>query len=147
MAFRAAFYKGVRPGVPGIYNRGVRWWTRGPYSHCELVFSSGVSASASYMDGGVRFKWIEYDPAHWDFINLPEQLETKALAVFQKKQGDRYDLLGNVHFVISAVGDDDGKSFCSEILGEALGLLEPYRFSPNALSVILKSMFPQLQPA
>ena len=52
---RTAFYKGTRPGWQGIYSRAVRVIDRGPYSHCELVFSDGLSASASYIDGGVRF--------------------------------------------------------------------------------------------
>ena len=51
---KAAFYKGTRPGLQGIYSRAVRAIDRGPYSHCELVFSDGLSASASYIDGGVR---------------------------------------------------------------------------------------------
>ena len=53
---KAAFYKATRPGWQGIYSRAVRWIDRGPYSHAELVFSDGLSASASYIDGGVRLK-------------------------------------------------------------------------------------------
>src|SRR3546814_7608950 len=40
----------------GIYSRVTRLVDGGPYSHCELVFSDGLSASASFIDGGVRFK-------------------------------------------------------------------------------------------
>jgi len=32
------------------------------------------------MDGGVRFKRIDYDPDHWDFIELPDHLEPAARA-------------------------------------------------------------------
>ena len=67
---QVAFYKGTRSGIAGIYSRGVRFITKGKYSHCELIFSDGMSASASFMDGGVRFKRIEYDPAHWDIIDV-----------------------------------------------------------------------------
>lgn len=69
---QAAFYKATRPGWQGIYSRAVRVIDRGPYSHCELVFSDGMSGSASYIDGGVRLKRIDYDPAHWDFVELPD---------------------------------------------------------------------------
>ena len=54
MTFSAAFYQGTRPGLPGLYNRLVRWLDRGEFSHCELVFGDGMSASASFMDHGVR---------------------------------------------------------------------------------------------
>ena len=68
---RAAFYRGTRPGLQGIYSRLVRWIDRGAYSHCELIFSDGMSGSASYIDGGVRLKRIDYDTDHWDVIDLP----------------------------------------------------------------------------
>jgi len=68
---KIAFYKGTRAGVAGIYNRGVRAIDAGKYSHCEIIFSDGVSASSSFMDGGVRFKEIEYNSANWDIIEIP----------------------------------------------------------------------------
>ncbi len=97
---QAAFYKATRPGLQGIYSRAVRWIDRGPYSHAELVFSDGLSASASWMDGGVRFKRIDYDPERWDFVTLPDSLEPQARAWFA----------------------------------------EPWRFGPNGLSALLRSI-------
>jgi len=142
--FRAAFYKDTHSGAPGICNRPVRWWTRSPYSHVELIFFDGgpgagsQAASSSYMDGGVRFKWIEFDPALWDFVDLPEQLALPALAWFDKHEGDGYDLLGNVHFVLAPVGDDKCKWFCSEAVAAALGMPDPARFDPGTLYAALK---------
>ena len=77
---KAAFYKATRPGLQGLYSRAARAVDRGPYSHCELVFSDGLSGSASYIDGGVRLKRIDFDPEHWDFIELPAHLEPAARA-------------------------------------------------------------------
>jgi hypothetical protein len=140
---RAAFYKGTHAGVPGIYNRLVRWWTRSPYSHVELIFfdgSAGIdsqAASASYMDGGVRFKWITFDPALWDFVDLPEALASQALAWFSSHEGDAYDLLGNLHFILEPVGDDKRKWFCSEAVAAALGMPDPARFDPGTLHAAL----------
>ena len=68
---KAAFYKETRPGLPGIYNRLVRWWTKSPYSHVELVVSTGRAWSSSFEDGGVRSKLIDLDPAKWDLVDLP----------------------------------------------------------------------------
>lgn len=134
---RAAFYRGTHAGMPGVYNRGVRWWTRSQYSHVELVFATGWSASASYMDGGVRFKVIDFNDDKWDFVDIPNVTEAQAWAWFEQHRGAGYDILGNVHFVLSAVGDDKSKWFCSEAVGAALGMPNPERFDPGTLHAAL----------
>lgn len=138
MTFRAAFYKSTHPGIPGVYNRAVRWITHSSYSHCELVFSDGLSASASYMDGGVRFKQIEYDSTKWDFVYLPDTLEDEARQWFLDHKGDSYDLRGNLHFLFGPIGDNNKKFFCSEALAEALGISDSWRFDPVLLYHTLK---------
>ena len=143
---RAAFYKATRPGVQGLYSHAVQWVDRGPYSHCELVFADGMSASASWVDGGVRFKRIDYDPDHWDFIELPDHLEPAARAWFEAHKGEPYDLPGNLRFVCWLVREAPEGWFCSEALAAALGILEPWRLGPNGLAALLLSMYPQ-QPA
>ena len=135
---RAAFYKSVRPGLQGIYSRGVRLVDRGPYSHCELIFSDGLSASASYIDKGVRLKRIDYDPAHWDILDLPGFDEAAARTWCGSRVGHGYDLLGNLRFSFGGVQDDDGKWFCSEALMAALGFAEPWRFGPNGAAAALR---------
>ena len=134
---KVAFYKGTHAGLPGVYNRLIRWWTRSPYSHAELVFDNGQAASASSMDGGVRFKAIEFDPALWDFVSVPAGLALAARDWFTQHQGEAYDLLGNLHFVIGAVGDDKRKWFCSEAVAAALGMPNPERFDPGTLHAAL----------
>jgi len=146
MTLRVAFYKGAHAGLPGIYNRLVRWWTRSPYSHAELVFSTGYAASSSQMDGGVRFKVIDFDPALWDFVDVPASLTVPAWLWFEAHEGAAYDLLGNLHFVFSAVGDDKRKWFCSEAVAAALGMPNPERFDPGTLHAAL-SFLNQPAPA
>ena len=138
MTIRAAFYKGTRPGLPGVYNQLVRWWTRSPYSHCELVLSGGWCGSASFMDGGVKLRVIDFDPDRWDFVDLPAVLEPAALAWFDKHRDAKYDLLGNLHFVISCVADDKKRWFCSEAIAAALGIPDPWRYDPGTLASALK---------
>ena len=138
-----AFYKSTRPGVQGIYSRAVRWIDRGPYSHCELVFSDGLSASASYIDGGVRFKRIDYDPAHWDFVELPAAAEPFAREWFRANAGAPYDLMGNVRFVLPWLADSERGWFCSEALGAALGWKEPWRYGPNGAAAMARTMYSQ----
>ena len=66
---QVAFYK----GRTRLFNRLTAWWLRGAYSHCELVLGTGanglsISASSSFLDGGVRIKHMALDPAHWDIV-------------------------------------------------------------------------------
>lgn len=145
---KAAFYRGTRPGLQGIYSRVVRAIDRGPYSHCELVFSDGLSGSASYIDGGVRFKDIDYSqhPEHWDFMALPGELEDYARSWFEFNMGLPYDLPGNVRFVLPWVRDSDAGWFCSEAFGAALRWREPWRNGPNGAAALVRTMYPQ-QPA
>ena len=143
---RAAFYKATRPGLQGIYSRLVRW-VDGPgrYSHCELIFADGMCGSASWMDGGVRLKRIDFDPANWDFIEIPDHLEPAARAWFDEHKGAGYDLLGNLRFVFWMVRESEKDWFCNEALSAALGHLEPWRLGPNGCAAALRTMYPQPQ--
>ena len=136
---KLASYKATRPGLQGIYSRAVRVVDRGPYSHCELIFSDGLSASASYIDKGVRFKKIDYSqhPEHWDIIDLPGFDEARARSWFEVNEGAPYDLLGNVRFVLPLVPESDIGWFCSEALLAALGFREAWRHGPNGAAAVL----------
>mgnify|MGYP003403797192 FL=1 len=138
---QVAFYKGTRSGIAGIYSRGVRFITKGKYSHCELIFSDGMSASASFMDGGVRFKRIEYDTAHWDIIDVGSQEEFHARMWFEDHEGENYDLLGNLHFIFGFVGDNRHKWSCAEAVAEAMGIPDSWRINPNSLYPIINKYF------
>jgi hypothetical protein len=135
---KIAFYKSTKSGISGLYNRGVRIVTKGKYSHCEIIFSDGMSASASFSDGGVRFKQIDYDPNKWDIFALPEYLEANARLWFLAHEGEKYDILGNVHFLIPVVGDDKNKWCCSESCAQALGIDGAWRFHPNLLACLVR---------
>lgn len=121
-----------------MYNVAVRAVTKGIYSHCELVFSDGISASASFIDHGVRFKKIEFDQDHWDFIDLPDELEEAARLWFEKYEGAGYDIFGNVRFVFWPVSEQKKRFFCSEAIAKSLGLIEAWRYDPNTLYSALK---------
>jgi hypothetical protein len=145
MVFQAKFYKGTRPGLPGVYNRLVRGWERGPYSHCELLFSDGRSWSASFMDHGVRWKFIDYDDANWDTVILPKHMEKAALLWFLAHEGESYDLMGNLHLVIGFLPESRGKKFCSEALMASLDMDQAWRMGPNAAYETLCWRFRQEQ--
>ena len=141
MSFRIAFYKGTRPGIAGLYNRLGRWLDHGPYSHCELVFSDGMSGSSSFMDGGVRIKFIGYTSVDcWDFVNLPAQYEADARKWFVEHDGQKYDVMGNINALLGFVPHSSDKSFCSEAIAESLGLNDGWRYKPNGLAAVLKEL-------
>ena len=140
---RVAMYKGTRPGLHGLYSRLTRWIDGGIYSHCELIFSDGVSASASYIDGGVRFKDIYYDSDHWDFIEVPAFLELGARIWCRMHVNDKYDLWGNVRFAFGFARESKNKWFCSEAVMAALGYQDAYRFGPNGMAALLSRLYVQ----
>jgi hypothetical protein len=132
---QVAFYK----GKTRFFNRAVAWWTRGPYSHCELIVD-GKSYSSSFLDGGVRVKEIVYDPEHWDIVDVPWADAAKAVAWFEAHMGLKYDVVGLAGFVVRRVEDDRGKYFCSEAVASSLGYEDAWRFDPNTLYPVLALM-------
>ena len=129
---KIAFYK----ARDHVFNAAVSWWTRGPYSHCELIVD-GKSYSSSFRDGGVRVKEIEYDPEHWDIVDAPWVDEAAAVAWFQANMGKGYDVLGLVGFVVRRVEDDRNRYFCSEAVAKACGFDETWRLDPNTFYCVV----------
>lgn len=114
------------------FNRLVSWWTKGPYSHCELIFSTGMSGSSSFRDKGVRVKRIGYKPDNWDFIVLPDTYDAKAAEKwFEDHAGDGFDVLGIIGFVWRALKQALNRWFCAESNLAALGRIDAWRFCPN----------------
>ncbi|WP_372826545.1 hypothetical protein [Polaromonas sp.] len=142
--FAARIYKGTPAGWPGVYNRLVRATENGPYSHAEISFSNGDSASASAMDRGVRFLGAGYaKPApnfgngNWDTVPLPIRLEAGCRLYFQQHEGWAYDYRGNVRFVLPWGNRNSPlKKFCSAACLESLGVQEGWRFGVNAAAQV-----------
>ena len=148
---QVAFYKGTKGGLPGVFNRAVRWWTNGPYSHCEVVLwrlSDGraVCGSSANLDGGVRREILDLDPARWDIVEVPWARQSAALDWFCNHDGDGYDTLGLFGFVGPRGDGDQHKWFCSETVAAALGLDESWRYDPNTLAAVLRSMGRLVRP-
>lgn len=144
---KVAFYKGIRPGIAGIYSHGVRFMTKSIYSHCEIIFSDGMSASSSFSDGGVRFKEIEYEPDRWDIIDMPGIDEAFAREWFVQHEGIKYDVIGNLHFVFAPIGNCTNGWFCSEAVAASLGITSPWRFDPGTLYPVVLALSEQLHRA
>ena len=147
-----ACYKGRRDGSGAqVWAARFTDWltrvlTRGIYSHCEIAVALDGGQfecySSSIRDGGVRMKTMPLPSEKWDLIALPDvagSLKTNLAAVFARTQGQRYDLPGALGVVFKTRQRHD-RWFCSEWCGQVLGLSEPWRFSPNDLAVIARSL-------
>lgn len=130
MAFKIAFYKGNASGLLGSL---IRWLDKGPYSHCELVFSDGMWGTA-YHKGGVllRPRRDEAD-SDWDYVTLPSHLEAAARAWFESHKGKSYDYVGILRFVFGFLNPSRDKWFCSRACADALGMKDGWRAGPNGL--------------
>lgn len=127
---KVAFYKAKGNAMNGL----IRFWDGGPYSHCELVLSRGVSASATVRDGmQVRSKYINFSDANWDFLDVPPHLEAAAVEFFRKTEGMPYDLIGQFRFILNPYRGSADKYWCSEWVAEALGMPDAWRYGPNGL--------------
>jgi len=142
---KVGFYKGTRKGINGLYSRVVRFIEKGKYSHCELVFTKGDSASSSFIDDGVRFKDIKYTSCDWDFVDVSWADEEYARNYFEEHEDEKYDLKGNLHFLIGIFGDSRDRKFCSEAVAEALGIRQAWLLAPNALYNVLVFINEQIE--
>jgi uncharacterized protein YycO len=140
---KAAFFKGHSTGIAGIFDIADHLWMEGDYSHVELVFSDGRSAS-SVLSNGVRFTTpgsIDFsDATQWDLLDLPGVDEAAAIAWFNAHAGEPYDVTGDLHFILGFISHEDGHKFCSFACGAACRFEQAWRFDPNALYVALKRL-------
>lgn len=99
-------------------DRWIGLLTWGQFSHCEIVFSDGTCFSSSPRDGGTRFKKINFQPDHWEFIELElsYQDEDTVLAFCEGEVGKPYDWAG----AIFRLPFMNGRWYCSEVCVEAL---------------------------
>ena len=134
---RIACYKGRHKGLPGLFDAAVRWWTGGPYSHCELVLSEDICGSSSVRDGGVRLKRIDILSGNWDLLEVGGD-EQAAVEWFNAHLGAKYDYAGLFGFIWRPGRGNRQRWFCSEAVAAALGFEEPWRFDPNTLAAAVR---------
>jgi hypothetical protein len=137
---KLAFYKAHQGGLD---DKLISWWTKGKFSHTEIV-SNGYMYSSSGMDGGVRKKPHKYDTKKWEYVDI--ELDLGILnEIFEKTENQKYDFKGILGFIIP-LQDRSNKWFCSEWCSNVIKCngdkrfytLEPSRISPNKLYKIIK---------
>ena len=139
---KLALQKGKQDGINGLLGVIGRHLDKTNYRHTEIILSSGISVSSSYLDKGVRFKQIDYNvPGMWDFFPLPDHLEPGVIRWYKEHEGEEYDNMGNLRFMFGLVDEDKDKWFCTESNAASMGLPDPWRYSPGGLLAIVKYMY------
>jgi hypothetical protein len=135
-----ALYKGPAAGWWDRFRDAwVRFWTWSRYSHGELLID-GVAYSSSPRDGGVRPKQINFNTGRWDLYLIPEADVAAALRWFQEHDGEDYDWLGVIRFVLPFIPHRSKKWFCFEAIAASLGLPKPHRWTGRQFEKWLKSL-------
>lgn len=129
MSVALALYKGRGT----LFNALIRWWTRSPYSHCELVIN-GTCYSSSIRDGGVRGKAMALPADKWDVIDLPWADAYGAQRWFDRHAHDRYGFVDLILCQLLGMRRDNRGVFCSEACAASLGLPDPTKYSPGTLA-------------
>tara|TARA_A100001391_G_scaffold140283_1_gene98333 strand:+ start:1361 stop:1819 length:459 start_codon:yes stop_codon:yes gene_type:complete len=95
MEIKVAFFK----GDGDWHNHIVRWWTKSPYSHAELVLPDGktwISISPFLTSKVAKRTKLTYDKAKWDLVSVQvteEQLNT-IMEFYEQTKGCGYDWVG-----------------------------------------------------
>jgi len=117
-----AFYK----GNGDVINSIVRWWTKSPYSHSELVLSDAQTwlSISPFVKAKVSSKQkITYNPIEWDFVEVPLlQAQHEIIEQFYDlTKGCGYDWFGMVlsQFLPFHIKQKN-RWYCSEWIAYAL---------------------------
>jgi hypothetical protein len=134
----------------GFLDPLIRWWTRGPYFHCELLWGDGTTFSSHLADKGTRFihaTWIPDDT--WDAYWVPTSREVaqEILGLCKSELGCPYDWLGILMAQILGISrQSSSKWFCSEVCYWALMSFDllpkrrPHFVNPNKFAKILNGL-------
>jgi len=122
MEIKVAFFK----GEGDWFNRVVRWWTKSPYSHAELVLPNNttwISISPFLTSQVAQRKKLSYDVSKWDFVTIKvteEQLKT-IIEFYEQTEGCGYDWIGMLmsQFLPFHI-KRKGRWYCSEWIAYAL---------------------------
>lgn len=122
MKLKVAFYKGEGDWK----NKIIRWWTKSPYSHAELILPDNISwiSISPLLTSKVKLRTREnYNVENWDFIEISvtsEQLNV-IMEFYDATKGCGYDWIGMLlsQFLPYYVKRKE-KWYCSEWIAYAL---------------------------
>lgn len=129
--------------------------TGGQYSHCEIAVPTSDEGlfniySSSPRDGGVRVRFnVKLASKRWDLVPIrfldgrlsPHNHRGIMRAIFAfhtERRAAKYDWRGVASFVCKWFGHSKQRYFCSEFVGEFIGVSESQHISPSDLYGLLK---------
>ena len=143
MLIRTAF----RYGDKRMFARLVTLVQGSDTAHCEAAWAWDGDVhecvSSSWLDGGVRGKTIEMPAGKWRIYEVDAAIDP--LVYLSQHDGDGYDWLGLLGFVIRRIRGFGGRRFCSEAVAEILGLRDPWRFDPATLEGVIAGIGRRVQ--
>lgn len=111
-----AFYKSDKT----LLDKGIRFFSKSPYSHCEIIIDRLHSISASGRDGGVRIKKYEdmnfNDTNKWDIYKLKvNNIKSDELVKFVEEYKYKYDFISIILYHMLRIPINIKKKYiCSE---------------------------------
>ncbi|HBY68666.1 MAG TPA: hypothetical protein DEG69_13500 [Flavobacteriaceae bacterium] len=122
MKIRVAFYKGEGDWK----NKIIRWWTKSPYSHAELILPDGITwisispLLSSKVESRSKIKYID---SNWDFVDIAvtQQQNDVIKEFYESTKGCGYDWIGMLmsQFLPFNI-KRKGRWYCSEWIAYAL---------------------------
>lgn len=103
--------------------------------HADGTYTVGSSV-ASF--GGVRITRKSLEASEWLIVDVPQWDGSSASQWFMEHLGEPYDWRGALATVLP--GHDSTGYFCNEAVGEAVGLLTPWCFTPSQFAAIACSL-------
>lgn len=124
MRIRVAFYK----GDGSWWNSIVRWWTKSPYSHAELIMPDEITwiSISPFLSSRVESREKEeYEENNWDFIDffITEKEYHELEDFYEETKGSTYDWAGMILSQIIPLNlriKNVSKWYCSEWIAHAL---------------------------
>jgi len=146
------------PWYKKLYRKAIAWWTKGPYSHVELIWYDDDKNELRTFSAVPTVRKVReangedvLKEGEWDAITFDITEDEWYTFVKYKNLllGERYDWLGIFGFILP-FKDRTKEWFCSEITSnylkiigaESFWFLEPSKISPNKLySLALKMCY------
>lgn len=117
---------------PRIFARLVCLLQGGDSAHCEVsgewLGDQHKCVSASFLDKGVRRKWIDMPASKWRIYEFAGATPDDVEAYLSANDGEGYDWLGLMGFVIRRIKGFARRKFCSEVGADIMGLPDPWRY-------------------
>ncbi len=142
-----AFYKGN-----DWLDKLIKLWTRGPYSHVELIMND--MWITSHPSVGIRSRKAPTDLENWDIITIEydscDMLQDTFVKYYNDQIGCKYDWKGIFFSQFFKIGyNQDDKWFCSEFVTKLLQVLsiyevldlQPNKIDPSELYRVLEGRF------